>query len=161
MFSVPFGYLISQGVLIYLKGENYHFSLRHFILFLFLHILILLPLIINHFKCKKKLKCIFNYYIKKKFEKNEHKILVKALFDYKVFIKGKSYEIYMNDLDFLLWCNSNKELEILDLKTDLQSRSLFFSSFPEYDFKEIINKFEIDDIKENRRKKLKKLNKFW
>lgn len=86
----PIGYLITQGLIILSKSwAAYHFSPINFVGTLVVDFILILPLIINYFKCKKKYKSILNKHLQNK----NNSYQVKALFNYNNFIKGQTYKI--------------------------------------------------------------------
>ena len=130
-FGFPFGYIISKIFAIAIIGwEKWHFSFSD--LFIVFYLLILSPLIYNYFKHKKR----YDNLIKKVNLNTNKDYTVKALYNYKHFIKGKSYKIRFDQFD-----------------------NNFYIEY--YPLKNLINKFDLDDIKEERLKKLKKLKRFW
>lgn len=131
-FGFPAGYIISKVFIILVKGwENFHFSFVDLFIVVLFDLLFLSPLIYNYFKYEKK---YLNLIKKISLDNKEH--TVKALYNYKKFVKGKSYKIRFDQFD-----------------------NNFYIEY--YPLKNLINKFDLDDIKEERLKKLKKLKRFW
>ena len=136
------GYLLSECVTLLIFGwQKYHFIGRDTFIMIFIWLFVLIPFIINRFKYNAKYKKIL-----KKVKNNQNSDLiskVKAKFDYQSFKKGEVYTIIESDLhhiDGSLFINNDEGL---------------------FHFKRIINKFEFDDIKEERLKKLKKLKRLY
>lgn len=134
-FGFPLGYILPKIYLIIAKGwENWHFSLSDLIVIVIVDLIWMSPFIYNYFKYEKKyLKTI------KRISLNSNKeYKVKALFDYKNFIKGQTYKVYFDGVD-----------------------QDFYIDDYYYPLKNLINKFDLDDIKEERLNKLNKLKKLW
>lgn len=143
-FGVPVGYIGSQiAKIISLGWDKYQFSLLSMIFLFSFDILIMLPFIINYFRHRKK----FNNIIKK--IEPDKELKVKALFDFDDFIKNHVYKI--ENISFLTnyGLYKNNSYLVVDSK-GFHNR-----------LKDIINKFELDDIKEERLKKLRKLKRLW
>lgn len=144
-FGMPIGYLCGQGITILSKGwNNYHFEPLNMIVTLFADFILITPLIINHFKYQSKYTKIFNKYLENK-NKNYQ---VKAVFNYDNFVKGETYQIFEKSHLFNVGMNKKIYLCMEDCEGNL------------YNLEDLINKFDLNDIKEERRKKLKKLNRF-
>lgn len=143
VFGMPLGYLFSQGVNVYMKGwSEYHFSIYNLIGNLITNLVILTPIIYNYIRHTKKYNKIF---IKMRDNTNT-KYKVKALYNYDVFTEGISYEISTESV--FMNFDKHEFLYVLD-------------NHMTYPLKNIINKFELDDIKEDRMRKLKKLKRIW
>jgi hypothetical protein len=141
--GMPLGYLFSQGINILIYGwEKYHFNKYNLLGNITTNLLILTPLIINYIRHIKK----YNKICKKILENYNHKYKIKALYDYKNFIKNDLYDI---DTDYV-FRNGDKKFEFFIM----QNHNI-------YNMRNIINKFELDDIKEDRLRKLKKLKRIW
>jgi hypothetical protein len=129
-----FGYSLAQIIVLVDKGwQKYNFDIVSLIILFVLWSIVLSPFIINRFKCEAKYKRILTKINTK--EKN----FVKARFDYSQFKKGQSYPIsIINDNIYL---------------------NFSYFTGPIYDLKGVINKFEYDDLKEERLRKLKRLKR--
>ena len=139
--GLPFGYCFSQGILIVSKGwDKYNFNIFNMLFLILFDCLIVSPLIINYFRHKNKykdiLKKMYSYHLK------ENTVKVKAKFNYKSFIKGQSYYLELTD-------------SLKDIIYIIDEKNYYHS------LKELINKFELDDIKTQRKLKLQKLKKLW
>jgi hypothetical protein len=134
------GYLLAEGMTLLIKGwQKYNFNLGGLIFEIFLWLIILSPFIYNRFKYEAKYKKILE---KVKTKENN---FVKAKFDYDYFKKGQTYSISLY----------NDNLYINTVKG--WGKSGYTSNF--HDFKGVVNKFEYDDLKEERLKKLKRLKR--
>lgn len=149
LFGLPVGYLTSQILRILSIGwSKYHFDIIY-LLFSFLNLvifdfLIALPFIISQIRSRKKYKKLYNRIIKEYKENNIKTNKVKCIYNFEEFEKGESYEVINISIQPL------KNIgEIVIIKNRLHI------------LKDIINKFNIDDIKEERLKKLKKLKNIW
>ena len=151
-FGLPFGYIVGELFKLILVGwSNYSFqyNIIGIAVNLIVGLIIAGPFIINYFRQNKKLKSII--------KKHRNKTLVynvKCIINYKKFVKGELYEIevYPNEVNrrrLPKWyCSSVKNLYVVG------------DNGLAYELEEIINKFElVDNIKEERKKKLKKLEK--
>jgi hypothetical protein len=142
--GLPFGYFFTQGLLIVLKGwYKYHFDIFNMLFLILFDCLIVSPIIINYFRHKNK----YNDILKKLYSKHleeKNTVKVKAKFNYESFIKGQSYYLELANYDLLI-----DNIYIIDEKNYYHS------------LKRLINKFELDDIKEQRKLKLEKLKKLW
>lgn len=131
--GASFGYLLSEGIKMAIDWQKYKFDVSGFIFIIIFWLLILSPFIINRIKYEAKYKKILEKVIS---NSNKLNLNVKAKFDYDKFKKGELYKIDVHDTYlYILECN------------DIHY------------FKNIINKFEFDDIKEERLKKLKRLKR--
>jgi len=119
--------------ILFVKG--YDFNIYRTISFLIFYLLIYSPFIVNYIRLTKRYNKIYKLY------QENPKINVKAKFDYKSILKNQSYEIVAYEKSGRL---SGK------LYLYLHDKHLF-------NLKNVINKFELDDIKEERFRKLKKL----
>ena len=142
-FGFPIGYVTVEVIKIIISGWlKYHFSIPNIIFTFIFDLVIFSPFIINYFLHKKRYKDIINKV------KNIKEFKVRALFDYKSFVKGQSYTCYFDEMfhsnKFKYYVCTNDGKNCYDYEIEL---------------KDVINKFELDDIKEDRLKKLKKLNK--
>lgn len=145
-FGMPIGYIFSQIVSILIHSwDKYHFSVYNLLGNMITNLVILTPIIINYIRHSRKYNKIYNK-VTEKTNNNKVKVKVKALYDYSSFIKGQSYEVV--DEYFIMNNDKKAMLFIIDNQR----------TFP---MKNIINKFELDDIKEDRMRKLKKLKKLW
>lgn len=135
-FGAPLGFIVVEGFK-YFFMSNYNFSIFNLIGTIITDFLVASPLIINYFKHKNKYNKIV-----KKIKDNPKLNKVKAILDYKNFIKGEVYELDIYDQYIFVFCKNNCHIG-------------------QYRLKNCINKFELDDIKEERLNKLKKLNKLW
>ena len=149
----PIGYIIGDIMKIVVLGwGKYHFSILNFIFTFLVELIITSPLIINYFLHVKKYKQLINK-VKSKKEFN-----VKSLFDFDDFKKDQYYKCYFTEI-------LNKKGRTIPAyyvckNSQINNSGFFYSTrIYEVDLKETINKFELDDIKEDRLKKLKKLNK--
>lgn len=133
-FGFPFGYIISKIFAIAIIGwEKWHFSFSDLFIVFFVDLIILLPLIYNYFKHKKR----YNNIVEKIQLEPNKEYTVKALYNYKNFFKNEHYKLSIYEFN------------------EIYIGSTF------YTLKDLINKFELDDIKEERLRKLKKLKKLW
>ena len=148
-FGLPFGFLIGEGLKIWTKSwATYHFNIGNLLFTIFFDLIIFSPLIINYFIQMKKKKLLTERYYNKTLI---HK--VKAIFDYKEFKKGELYEIEVDNF----FANNDKKLCFFVIPTNNFPRIANMKVLDE-----IINKFElVDNIREQRRKKLKKLQKIF
>lgn len=137
-FGAPLGYIFYES-LKYFFDPKYTFSFGNLIVTIIVDLLFASPLLINYYKHTKKYNRMH-----KKIQENPKK-RVKAIFNYREFIKGESYEI---QCDILM--NNNENEYVLD-------KNGYNWCF----LKDNINKFDLDDIKEERLKKLKRLSKLW
>lgn len=153
MFGLPFGYLGGQGISIWINGWNtYHFDIHGVIFQIVFGLLISTPLIINYFHHIKKYKLIIKRYLDDEADNLRFHLRwkpsiykVKCIIDYKEFVKNESYELQIID-------NGVKKAKYSMMVINNKGWS--------YDLKDFINKFEmIDTIKEERKKKLKRLQK--
>lgn len=143
-FGAPIGYLFVQGIDVLVQGwEKYNFSAYNLLGNIITNLVILSPLIINYIRHTRK----YNKIYKKIIENPNHKYKVKALYDYKNFIKDNVYDIEEEHI----FMNFDKIGVLYIINNNNQYLPL----------KNIINKFELDDIKEDRLRKLKKLKKIW
>lgn len=143
-FGVPLGYSFVQIMTILISGwEKYHFSMYNLIGNLTTNFLILSPFLINYIRHTKRFKKIY----KKVIENSKNVYRVKALFTYSPFIKGSYYEICKDS--YIMNFDKKNIIFIID------------DNKKQYPIKNIINKFELDDIKEDRLRKLKKLKRIW
>lgn len=154
-FGMPIGYGIGEGIRVLIDGQKYHFNFSNFIFGIIINLLIITPFLVNYFIQMKKFKFIINKHLA---DKNK-KLKVKAIMDYStIYEKGKSYEIEIvqkrskQSLFQRILRNPNYTITVFYEDTSFiwQSRSTLLG---------IINKFELDDIKEERRKKLARLKK--
>lgn len=134
--GAPLGYIIVEGFK-YFFISSYYFSIINLIATIIIDLTIASPLIINYFKHKNKYNKII-----KKIKDNPKLNKVKAIFDYKDFIKGEVYDLDIYNQFIFVFCKNNYHIG-------------------QYRLKNSINKFDLDDIKEERLNKLKKLNKLW
>lgn len=139
--GAPLG-CITVEVSKYFFISTYKFNILTLILTFIIDLLIATPFIINYFKHKKKYDRIV-----KKIQDNPKLNRVKALFNYRNFIKNESYE-----LKSFLFDNKKNKTIYIDSGNNLYSY---------YTLKDNINKFDLDDIKEERLQKLKKINKLY
>jgi len=145
-FGYPIGYLCVEIIKIIIFGwAKYNFSISNCIFTFILDVIIALPLIINYFLHKRKYKQIINK-IKDKSDFN-----VKALFDFQDFKKGQSYPCYFDEI-----LNKGKYSFTYYVCIKHNTNGWYYW---EIELKNVINKFELDDIKDDRLKKLKKINK--
>lgn len=149
----PIGYIIGDIMKIVFLGWNkYHFSILNFIFTFIVELLITSPLIINYFLHEKKYKQLINKV------KNKKEFNVRALFDFDNFKKDQSYFCYFTEI----LNKKGKTINIYCVCKNSQNSNksgIFYSTrIYEVDLKETINKFELDDIRYDRLKKLKKLN---
>jgi len=159
-FGAPFGYVFAQvtGILV-ISWEKYNFSFFNLFFTGFCDVLICSPVIINYIRHTIRYNKIIKRldHIKPDNRSDEKKFSVKALYDFKNYKKGESYTINISDLYHTKlipakWKQLNP-FKIFDNFIYIEnSTNIHFLG-------EIINKFELNDIKEDRRKKLKKLQK--
>lgn len=137
-FGAPIGIIIGESIKVIIYGgfskyvENFNIDVIFFTIFF--DILIISPFIINYIKHKKRYKNI----IKKINLLKPENLKVRALYNYEHFIKGQTYLLEARYNSYII--RSNYEL---------------------YIFEYCINKFELEDIKEERKKKLKKIKKLF
>jgi len=138
-FGMPVGISVTQLLLIFIEGwSKYHISYPSIIATIIIDVLLTLPFYINKRKYDKKYKLIIE-----KIKENKVKVKkVKAKFNYEGFIKGKSYDFD----DYILKFNSDK-IFVYD-----EDKCSYYLSH-------IMNKFELQDLKEERVRKLNKLKK--
>lgn len=146
-FGVPIGYLVGEGIKIWMYSWiKYHFSIESLLFTLFFDLILISPLIINYFIQMKKQKLLIKRYYNKTLIYK-----VKAKFDYKEFKKSELYEIHAED--FIV--NNDKKIYFFVIPTNNFPHPANMEAL-----EDIINKFElVDNLKEQRRKKLKKLTK--
>lgn len=128
----PIGQLFSTFVVIYTQGaENIHY--QSYINAFILNVLFLSPIIISYYLNVRKYKTFIN----KVKDKNE--IVVTSLYNHLGFIKNEKYTVICYDIgkDAFFVFNDNNLLYL----------------------KDNINYFDVDNLSENRKKKLKKLNR--
>jgi len=144
-FGYPFSYMLIHAILyIWIEKDTLFIDMVYdFIRNFIFNILIVSPLIINYFRYKKKYNHIVNKIHENYLNGN---FCVKAKFDFKEFKKNQSYP-----LDYYTLKRISKKTPIFVLTNGAYNRT--------YLLKNYINKFELDDIKEERLKKLKKLKK--
>jgi hypothetical protein len=139
-FVVPLGYLISQGVSILTKGwSQYHFNATSFASLIIMDLLLVSPLIYNYYKQSRKYKKILRKF-DPRFPCN-----VKAIFDYRNFAKNQIYRLEDNSVLIDAGMSKLRYVRVID------------NNGIGYNLEDIVNKFELDDIKEERKKKLLKL----
>lgn len=138
--GIPVGFLFGQSLNILLFGwAKYNFNIYVLMIHVLTCLIIMSPLIINYFKYTKMYKLIMEKHNKKTLTYKVKSKMNFRIYDRSVFNKDKIYDIKIFD----------KEILIID---NDQWRST-------YDFIDFINKFEIvNSIKEDRKKKLEKLN---
>lgn len=150
-FGAPVGLIAVEitKIIVYGGFSAYKekFDINAIFFTLFLDIVISLPFIINYIKHKRRYKKILQKLDDKEEQKpKDKKHYVRALYNYKdVFIKGEIYELEPN----WGW--------IRPLKNGYNI--IKNNSYSTYKLEDYINKFELEDIKEERRKKLKKLKR--
>jgi len=137
--GIPISYLFTQTLMIVSLGWSEYklqFDIVNPFIVLFFNLLIISPFIINYFIHTKK------YNNLKKHFGTDKEVKVKSLFDFDTFVKGESYIIYSDSFMF---------------NSGMDKRTILLVS--NYTLKNIVNRFELDDIKEQRLKKLKKLKR--
>lgn len=140
----PIGYSIVEILKLIVFGwAKYHFSISNCIFTFIFDVVLISPLIINYFLHKRKYKQFLN----KIKDKKEFK--VRALFDYRNFVKGQSYTCFFDQI-----FGKEKFTYFICNRPFITNHD-----YSEIELKDNINKFELDDIKEDRLKKLNKLNK--
>lgn len=163
LVGIPVGYgstEILKMTVIY-GWEKYNFSVGNLMSSLIFNGLIALPFIINYIRNRKKYKSI----LKKIEDKSIKSYKVKAVFDYDNFEKGKLYTFQVLEDDTELTISNWKKITNNFVKMfPKKDRNILLVSDDQNSIhllKNIINKFELDDIKEERMRKLKKLKKRW
>ena len=162
LFGMPIGYTFSQliGILL-ISWDKYHFSYFNLFFTFIFDLLFCSPLIINYIRHIRRYNKIIKRlnYLKPIESESKNKFSVKALYDYRKFKKGESYFINIFDLyKTKLIAPKWKQLRFAKMSDN------FIYIENEYDIHflgEVINKFELNDIKEERRKKLEKLKRRW
>ena len=154
-FGVPIG-----GLTIWSKGwDKYNFSISSLIFSLIMDLMIASPLIINYIRQIKKYNLIV-----KKFHNKTLSFRVKAKMSFSLslnsseFVKDRMYEIQVFDETYIhkvwhhpnTWFHSDFDIVII-CDNKWRSTTNFF---------DVINRFEIvDNLKEERKKKLERLQK--
>lgn len=132
-FGYPIGQIFSTLLIIYAGGGVKNIHYQPYITTFIISVLILSPIIISYYLNVKKYK----NFIKKVKDKNEIKVI--CLYNISAFIKNNKYDVICYDI-------GKNELFIHN------GREILY-------LKDNINYFDIDDLSENRRRKLKKLNR--
>ena len=147
----PIGYSVIEIIKLIIFGlSKYHFSIPNCIFTFVFDSFLISPLIINYFLHKIKYKQLINK-IKDRSEFN-----VRSLFDFNDFKKGQSYVCYFTEIINKKGITTPTYYVCKNSQTATLKLGLFYY---EIELKDAINKFELDDIKQDRLKKLNKLNK--
>jgi hypothetical protein len=159
---LPFIIIIIE-IIKYFIIKNYKFSPLYIIFSVFFNFIFYIPFIINSIKYNKKFKKIEKQILENYTTKLK---TVKAKINYCSFIKNEVYELMvLKDTTTLTPSKWNIIFQLLrNSKTNtsyINKIIVFDSNDNAYLLKNIINKFELNDIKEERLKKLKRLNKLW
>lgn len=156
-FGAPLGYIFGEVLKYFLL--TYKFSISQLFFTILLNLLIASPLIINYYKHMKK----YNRLIKK-IRENSKLDKVKAIMNYEGFIKGESYNFTCLEQAKLTPSQWSSIISIFISSSSFLEKNLIvilgINNKPHI-LKSIINKFDLDDIKEERLKKLKRLSKLW
>lgn len=149
--GMPVGYLFGQGLNILLfDWAKYNFNIYVLINHIITCLIIISPLIINYFKYTKMYKLIIEKHNKKTLTYKVKSKIDFRIYDRSIFTKDKIYDIQIIEKSVPVSKIRNYHKLILLIDND-QWKST-------YNFIDFINKFEIVDIKEERKKKLEKLN---
>lgn len=141
LFGFPLGYFFTEIIKYFILKSEYHFRFGSLLVTIIIDLLIVSPFIINYFKYKRAYKIFTN-----KFNSTDTTKKIIAKFNYKEFTKGETYEVkyYVSPIkgkDIFIISNINERIDI--------------------ELKSVINKFDLDNLKEKRLKKLKKLKNLW
>jgi hypothetical protein len=129
LFGYPISQIFSTLIIIYINDKIHYLS---YIMVFIIIVFFLSPIIISYYLNVIKYKKL----IKKVRHKND--IVVTALYSHLEFIKNEKYNVVCYDID-------KNEIFVYNHKNYLP-------------LKDNINYFDVDNLSENRKKKLKKLN---